>query len=52
MIRSTHVYDALLGVLKRKRSWWNPVDIEDDKALRRILNDPKLIEQLTEELNK
>lgn len=26
--------------------------VEDDKALRRILNDPRLIEQLTEELNK
>lgn len=52
MIRSTHVYDAVLGVLKRKRSWWHPADIEDDKALRRILNNPDLIEQLTEELNK
>jgi hypothetical protein len=52
VIRSTHVYDALLGVLKRKRSWWHPADIEDDKALRRILNDPRLVEQLTEELNK
>lgn len=48
----TSVYNALLGVYKDKRAWWIPADIEDKKALCRLMNDPHLCERLAEELNR
>lgn len=46
------VRSALFRVLKDKRNWWSPSDVEDNKALRRIINDPHLLQRITEELNR